>query len=162
MVVPAPAGSRPGTHRRAEDALSTRKRPPEVEVEATSPTPEGYVVPDDILPSAIDAYFTFVQNQPYSFFHEETFRRRLAENELPDHLVLAVVASAVRFCDNPLLPVDTHELAVSYANKSWKSVVSNCFSTSTAANVAIVQTIALLALFDFTGTLVAHPRVPVI
>jgi len=101
--------------------------------------------------SVVDAYFMFAQNQPYSFFHEGNFRRRLAQNALPDHLVLAVVASAVRFCHHPLLPADTHEVAVSYANKSWKSVISNCFSTSTAANVSIVQTIALLALFDFTG-----------
>jgi hypothetical protein len=101
--------------------------------------------------SVIDAYFMCAQNQPYSFFHEGNFRQRLAQNALADHLVLAVVASAVRFCHHPQLPADTHEVAVNYANKSWKSVISNCFGTSTAANVSIVQTIALLALFDFTG-----------
>ncbi|KIV88180.1 hypothetical protein, variant 1 [Exophiala mesophila] len=101
--------------------------------------------------SVVDAYFMYAQNQPYSFFHEGNFRRRLAQNELADHLVLAVVASAVRFCTHPQLPVDTHEVAVTYANKSWQSVISNCFGTSTAANVSIVQTIALLALFDFTA-----------
>lgn len=99
--------------------------------------------------SVIDAYFVCAQNQPYSFFHEENFRRRLAQNELADHLVLA--ASAVRFCRHPRLPADTHEVAVSYANRSWKAMVSNCFGSSTSANVSIVQTIALLALFDFTG-----------
>jgi hypothetical protein len=111
------------------------------------------MLPGDILPSVIDAYFTFVQNQPYSFFHELNFRRRLAANDLADHLVLAVVASAVRFCQHPLLTADKHELAVSYANKSWQSVISNCFGTSNVANISIVQTIALLALFDFTGQL---------
>ncbi|RVX70556.1 hypothetical protein B0A52_05207 [Exophiala mesophila] len=130
---------------------SKRKHLSDGELEVTSPTPEGYSVSDEVLMSVVDAYFMYAQNQPYSFFHEGNFRRRLAQNELADHLVLAVVASAVRFCTHPLLPVDTHEVAVSYANKSWQSVISNCFGTSTAANVSIVQTIALLALFDFTA-----------
>jgi hypothetical protein len=128
-----------------------KKRLLDADLEATSPTPEGYHVPDDVLMPIIDTYFTCVQNQPYSFFHEGNFRQGLAKNDLPDHLVLAVVASAMRFCIHPALPADSHELAVSYANKSWKSVVSNCFGLSTTANLSIVQTIALLALFDFTG-----------
>lgn len=138
-AVPLPEGPPPN-----------KKRLLDAEFEATSPGPEGHQLPDDVLMPIIDAYFTCVQNQPYSFFHEGNFRRRLAENDLADHLVLAVVASAMRFCHHPQLPTDSHELAVSYANKSWKSVVSNCFGLSTAANLSIVQTIALLALFDFT------------
>ena len=142
-------GSRRGKRKRLSGLLSDRQIDGDIEV--ASPTPEGYSIPEDVLISIVDAYFIHAQNQPYSFFHEATFRQRLAQNALADHLVLAVAASAVRFCGHPQLPADTHEVAVSYANKSWKSVVSNCFGTSTAANVSIVQTIALLALFDFTG-----------
>ncbi|KIW04919.1 hypothetical protein, variant [Verruconis gallopava] len=142
-------GQRRSKRRRLSGSFNDRNADGEAEV--LSPGPEGYSISQDVLTAVIDAYFTCAQNQPYSFFHEGNFRRRLAQNELADHLVLAVVASAVRFCHHPRLPADTHEIAVSYANKSWKSVVSNCFGNSKSSNVSIVQTIALLALFDFTA-----------
>ncbi|KAJ5263321.1 hypothetical protein N7478_010926 [Penicillium angulare] len=55
-------------------------------------------MPEDVFMAVIDAYYQYCHNQPYSFFHEENFRQRLRAQMLAKHLVLTVVATAVRFC----------------------------------------------------------------
>ena len=108
--------------------------------------------PDDVFMSVIDAYFTYCQNQPYSFFHEDNFRERLSKQDVPRHLVLAMMAAAVRFCSHTYYTGRALEMSVEYANKSWKLIVSDCFTVGKEAEVSAVQTVALLGLFDFTGT----------
>lgn len=109
------------------------------------------LVPLPVLLSMIDVYFECCHNQPYSFFHEQNFRDRLSNGAIPDHLLFAVLATAARFSTNPFFKGKTHEAAVTYANKSWKSIVASCFARHDAANIMTVQTITLLAIFDFTG-----------
>lgn len=109
-------------------------------------------LPDDVFMAVIDAYFTYCQNQPYSFFHEDNFRQRLSKQDVPKHLVLAMMAAAVRFCSHSYFTGRALELSVEYANKSWKLIVSDCFTVGKEAEVSAVQTVALLGLFDFTGT----------
>ncbi|GAD93729.1 hypothetical protein NECHADRAFT_44766 [Paecilomyces variotii No. 5] len=108
-------------------------------------------VPPPVLLSTIDTYFKYCHNQPYSFFHEENFRRRLSEGSIPDHLLLAVLATAVRFSEDPFFKGNTWEASTFYANKSWKSIVASCFARNETSNVMTVQTITLLAIFDFTA-----------
>ncbi|KAF4345813.1 zn 2cys6 transcription factor [Fusarium beomiforme] len=107
--------------------------------------------PDDVFMDVINAYFTYCQNQPYSFFHEDNFRRCLSEQAIPRHLVLAVMATAVRFCPHTYFTGRALEMSIEYANKSWKLIVSDCFTVGKAAEVSAVQTVALLGLFDFTA-----------
>ncbi|CAG7990767.1 unnamed protein product [Penicillium nalgiovense] len=57
----------------------------------------SFLPPSAVLQSVIDAYFEHVHNQPYSFFRDPSFRARIAQNLIPRCLVLAVLASAVRF-----------------------------------------------------------------
>jgi hypothetical protein len=102
--------------------------------------------------AVIDSYFTYCQNQPYSFFHEQNFRQRLSKQAIPRHLVLAVMATAVRFCSHPYFADRALEMSIEYANRSWKLIVSDCFTVARASEVSAVQTVALLGLFDFTGT----------
>ena len=109
------------------------------------------LVPLPVLLYMIDVYFECCHNQPYSFFHEQNFRDRLSNGSIPDHLLFAVLATAARFSTNPFFKGKTHEAAVTYANKSWKSIVASCFARNDAANIMTVQTITLLAIFDFTG-----------
>ncbi|KAF5228369.1 hypothetical protein FAUST_11123 [Fusarium austroamericanum] len=109
-----------------------------------------YGPPDDVFMEIIDSYFTYCQNQPYSFFHEENFRRSLSEEAIPKHLILAMMATAVRFCSNPYFTNRALEMSVEYANRSWKLIVSDCFTVGKEAEVSAVQTVALLGLFDFT------------
>ena len=106
----------------------------------------------DALIAVVDAYFINFHNQPYSFFHEDTFRQRLSQRTLPDHLILAVMANAVSFSTHPVLRSDDLQVSIDYANRSWKAIVSNYFTASKRADMFIVQSIALLALFDFTST----------
>lgn len=106
----------------------------------------------DVFMAVIDSYFTYCHNQPYSFFHEQTFRDRLSNQAIPSHLVLAVMATAVRFCSHPYFTDRSLDMSVEYANRSWKLIVSDCFTVERAAESSAVQTVALLGLFDFTGT----------
>jgi hypothetical protein len=108
--------------------------------------------PEDVFMAVIDSYFTYCQNQPYSFFHEQNFRQRLSKQAIPRHLVLAVMATAVRFCSHPYFADRALEMSIEYANRSWKLIVSDCFTVARASEVSAVQTVALLGLFDFTGT----------
>jgi hypothetical protein len=106
--------------------------------------------PISVLLEAVDLFFLYCHNQPYSFFHEGNFRQRLANKEVADHVLFAVLANAIRFSTNPFFN-NKYEAAVSYANKSWQSIVSTCFAAHQVADVQSVQTITLLAIFDFTG-----------
>ena len=108
-------------------------------------------LPSDVLAAVIEAFFNCFHNQPYSFFHEQSFRRRLVEQDVPIHVVLAILAIALRFCTHPYFAGRIHEASVGYATKAWSYIVSDCFSSGQAADVSTVQTTALLGLFDFTG-----------
>ncbi|KAJ5661376.1 fungal-specific transcription factor domain-containing protein [Penicillium longicatenatum] len=112
---------------------------------------EDFGMPEDVFMAVIDAYFHYCHNQPYSFFHEENFRQRLRAQIIPKHLVLTVVATAVRFCPHPYFARRVHEASVDYANRAWKLIVADCFTVGKVAEVSTVQTVALLGLFDFTA-----------
>ncbi|CAH0025695.1 unnamed protein product, partial [Clonostachys rhizophaga] len=77
----------PGT---AEQGIGLQ-RPQQID-----PMLEDFGTPEDVFKA-----FSYFQNQPYSFFHDDTFRQRLSEQAIPRHLVLAVMATAVRFCSHP-------------------------------------------------------------
>ncbi|CAI7586310.1 unnamed protein product [Penicillium manginii] len=108
-------------------------------------------IPSPVLLSSIDLYFTYCHQQPYSFFHEENFRQRLMNGLIPDHLLFAVLATAVRFSTNSFFQGRTREATTTYANRSWKAIVHRCFTRNDTADLMTVQTITLLAIFDFTG-----------
>ncbi|KAH6974624.1 fungal-specific transcription factor domain-containing protein [Ilyonectria sp. MPI-CAGE-AT-0026] len=111
--------------------------------------------PRAVLLNCVNNYFRYCHNQPYSFFHEASFRRSLERGLLPDHLVLAVLASAARFSSDPFFS-DPHETAAQYANRSWKAIVVSCLAQNRAAHIQTVQTITLLAIFDFTAGKARH------
>ncbi|KAH8803719.1 fungal-specific transcription factor domain-containing protein [Xylogone sp. PMI_703] len=114
------------------------------------------LLPLPVLLSTVDLYFRRCHNQPYSFFHEGNFRHRLSNGLIPDHLLFAVLATAIRFSSNSFFREQTREIAVTYANKSWKSIVSSCFTRNDAVDIMTVQTITLLAIFDFTAGHARH------
>ncbi|RMZ83261.1 hypothetical protein DV738_g1273, partial [Chaetothyriales sp. CBS 135597] len=108
------------------------------------------LLPLPIILETLDIYFTWCHNQPYSFFHEESFRTKLSQGKIPDHLLFAILASAVRFSKNPFFD-DIFETALFYSNKSWQSIVSSCFSANKVADLMTVQTVTLLAILDYTA-----------
>ncbi|KAK1993398.1 hypothetical protein LX36DRAFT_661548 [Colletotrichum falcatum] len=138
-------GNRPSnSDATTERAVSSNPQPSESQL-------EDFGVPEDVFTAVIDTYFQCFHNQPYSFFHEDNFRQRLGAQIIPKHLVLAVMAVAVRFCPHPYLAGRVHEASVDYANRAWKLIVTDCFTVGKVAEVSTVQTVALLGLFDFTA-----------
>ncbi|KAH6664263.1 fungal-specific transcription factor domain-containing protein [Halenospora varia] len=107
--------------------------------------------PPRVLESLIDIFFLRAHNQPYSFFNENKFRRKLAENLLPDYLIFAVLVSALRFSNDPYFNNVRHEAATGYARESWKHLVSTWFAPESDPNIHICQAITLLSIFDYTA-----------
>ena len=100
----------------------------------------------------IENYFRFSHNQPYSFFHEDTFRQQFHSGLLPDAVLYAVLAIASRFSSN----LGTHEKTrptQRYADMGWAAAMTRCFGSDQGPDHRMVQAIALLALCDFTGKL---------
>ena len=116
--------------------------------------PGSFSSPSQIQ-AAVDEFFLHSHNQPYSFFHEFNFRSRLAEGLLPDHLLLAIVASADRFSENGTRGQVGH----SCAQRAW-DLVSKQLDSDTQPDLNCVQTTTLLAIFDFVGTL--NPPIPLL
>ncbi|KIW91028.1 uncharacterized protein Z519_07922 [Cladophialophora bantiana CBS 173.52] len=108
-------------------------------------------LPVSVLESTIDAYFKYCHNQPYSFFHEANFRQKYSDGTVPDHLLFAILANAVRFSTESFFGDKIFDFAVAFANQSWKSIVSTCFAANQSADLHTVQTVTLLSIFDFTA-----------
>ncbi|KAH0844014.1 hypothetical protein FOPE_08656 [Fonsecaea pedrosoi] len=109
------------------------------------------LAPLPVLLETVDIYFTFCHNQPYSFFHEGNFRDRLSRGEIPDHLLFAVFSNAIRFSGNSFFEHTKEQAATTHANRSWNLIVETCFAANQKADIRTVQTITLLAIFDFTA-----------
>lgn len=110
-----------------------------------------HLIPDEVMRSAFRDYFKYAHNQPYSFFHEFRFWQALDAGALPDHLLLAVLAHALRFSGENYFKDRTKSMAMLFANMAWKSIVYLYFQERADANLAAVQTITLLSIYDFTG-----------
>lgn len=101
----------------------------------------------------MDDYFRYSHNQPYSFFHNNSFRLKLEKEQLPRHLLLSVLASSVRFSTDPFFAKNRDPVAESYAMRAWRSIVSEWLADGREGDVTLVQSMTLLAIFDFTGIL---------
>ncbi|KAJ5110309.1 hypothetical protein N7532_002954 [Penicillium argentinense] len=107
--------------------------------------------PFEVKLALIDLYFTHCHNNPYSLVHERQFRHNFHSGQLKNHLLLAVMASAARFADIAMLGRNPLEMAVYFADYAWQIASLDCFSGSMDTDIITVQTMALLALFDFTA-----------
>jgi Fungal specific transcription factor domain len=112
--------------------------------------------PTEVRGSLVDLYFARVHNQPYSFFHEQSFRQRLALNSIPDFLLFAVLASAMRFSSDPYYGDASTEAMKSYASESWKLIVSVWFGPESDPDIYICQAVTMLSIIDFTGISKPH------
>ena len=100
--------------------------------------------------AAADVYFRYCHNQPYSLFHEESFRSKLAAGEVPHHLLFAFLASSVRYSEDSYYE-DKMGAISTYAMQSWKAMVLPWNGIESDAGISTVQTILLLAIIDYTG-----------
>ncbi|KAM0268091.1 hypothetical protein ACHAQH_010040 [Verticillium albo-atrum] len=110
-----------------------------------------HIIPDNVMRAVFRDYFRYAHNQPYSFFHENKFWEKLDAGSLPDHLLLAVLSHALRFSGDQFFKDRTKSMAKLFANMAWKAIVNLYFQERGDANLAAVQTITLLSIYDFTA-----------
>lgn len=99
-------------------------------------------------------YFRHCHNQPYCYFHERSFYRRLRDDTLPPFLILAVLATAARFTAS--VPGSRTEIpeegrADVYAQCSWAIISRLTMSSGFCVCLRLVQATNLLAVIDFTS-----------
>lgn len=99
-------------------------------------------------------YFRHCHNQPYCYFHERSFYRRLRDNTLPPFLILAVLATAARFTASvPGSHTESPEegRADVWAQCSWAIISRFTMSSGFCVCLRLVQATNLLAVIDFTS-----------
>lgn len=101
--------------------------------------------------SACDTFFLNCHNQPYTFFHEATFRQKLKDQRLPNHLLYAFLAAALRYSADPFFMGNQIGTLERYAKSSWDLIVSHGFVIEESDDISIVQSISLLAIIDSAG-----------
>lgn len=110
------------------------------------------VVPSlDVLRSAADVYFSNCQNQPYCYFHEESFRHRLEEGMLPSYLLLTFMATAARYSFDQFFEGRKFEAMEIYARAAWRDILKLAFSSDLEMDLYTVAATNMLAVVDFTG-----------
>lgn len=114
-----------------------------------NPLLRGHLPSKETITSALDVYFQYCHNQPYSLLHEETLRSRLALGQVPHHLVFAILASAARFTTDLYSGHKKHAIDL-YAMESWRALVVPWNGIEDRVGISIVQTILLLAHIDYT------------
>ncbi|KAJ4152143.1 hypothetical protein NW765_017652 [Fusarium oxysporum] len=108
-------------------------------------------LPSDVRQSLLDTFFEYCHDQPYSYFDESSFRRRFSNGLLPEHLVLAVHVSALRFSNHEYFGGSVRETARLYAQEAARLVMHSSMQTDTPPSVHEVQTLGMLAIIDFTA-----------
>ncbi|KAH6641946.1 fungal-specific transcription factor domain-containing protein [Boeremia exigua] len=107
--------------------------------------------PSHVLHATVDLYFELCHNQPYCFFHEATFRFQLFNGQLPQYLLLAVLAMSRRFSHDPFYENNGLHSSERYASEAWSEVVRQAFDSESGLNHRLVQAATMLAIYDFTA-----------
>ncbi|KKK15186.1 hypothetical protein ARAM_002011 [Aspergillus rambellii] len=107
--------------------------------------------PLPVLQSVIETFFVHVHNQPYSYIQEASFRQKLETDTLPNCLLLAVLASAVRFSSHEYYGGQRLEATEVYARESWMSVLMEHLMAADNLNLEVVQAVNMLAIVDYTA-----------
>uniref|UniRef100_A0A0B7JNG1 Zn(2)-C6 fungal-type domain-containing protein n=1 Tax=Bionectria ochroleuca TaxID=29856 RepID=A0A0B7JNG1_BIOOC len=150
-VVPGPRRASSLSPRRRLSQGATYK--PEPNLGSPDAVRFSTLPPHSVVQSLIDTYFQHAYNQPYSYFQEESFREKLAYGLLPKCLIFAVLASALRFSDNPYFKWAKQQATEAYAREAWLSVLNDHMTAENCPNVHVAQTTNILAIIDFTGWL---------
>lgn len=114
-------------------------------------------IPKATFDGLINDYFQYSHSQPYSFFHESTFRTRLLNGALPDFLITVVIMTSLRFCndryfDNDLFSMNKRKITADYLARScWKYLSTHYVDGEDECTVAVVQAVTLLAIYEFVG-----------
>jgi hypothetical protein len=103
------------------------------------------------LQSLADVYFRCCHQQPYSYFHEGTFRRDLENGSLPYYLLLAFAATTVRFSNDSCFTDRQAEVMDWYSRMAWSEIVKQSFSDTHSLDIRTVQAVNMLGVVDYVG-----------
>jgi hypothetical protein len=109
-----------------------------------------------VLQSVLQTFFVHIHNRPYSYIQEAAFRQKLEMGLVPNCLLLAVLASAVRFSTHEYYEGRNQEATEVYSKGSWMSVLTDHLTVADNLSVEVVQAVNLLAIVDYTGRLDPH------
>jgi hypothetical protein len=103
--------------------------------------------------AAADVYFKYCHNQPYSLFHEGSFRRKLKNGTVPRALLFAFLATAHRFSSNSMNPKNDGNKTASLAATAWDAITLPWSQSTLEYQVALpmIQAVHLLSILDYTG-----------
>lgn len=130
-------------------ASGTVEASSEPDVDVTVSEAYTRLPPPEIIRAAGELYFRYCHNQPYSLFHEASFLQKLDHGDVPRHLQFALVASTVRYSNDPWFE-DKAAAVSGYAQQSWKAIAMPWNGIQSDTELSIVQTILLLAIIDYT------------
>lgn len=105
------------------------------------------------IQSLADVYFRCCDQQPYSYFHEDTFRRNLENGSLPYYLLLAFAATAVRFSSDSCFTGRQAEVMDWYSRMAWSEIVKQSSSDTQSLDIRTVQAANMLGVVDYVGML---------
>jgi hypothetical protein len=105
---------------------------------------------------AADIYFRFCHSQPYSLFHEPTFRQRLSDNSFPSYLLWAFLSAARRYSTFPVAQLDCADDASAYAAKAWECIELPWTGSASPEKVlTVIQTIILIVSTEVPGKILS-------
>ncbi|KAG9775428.1 hypothetical protein KCU88_g5098, partial [Aureobasidium melanogenum] len=107
--------------------------------------------PPSVILELTDTYFQCCHGQPYCYFVEESFRRRLQEDRLPRYLLRAVLAMAARFSQDSFFQGQQQDIIDVYSRSAWDEIYEKSFSEDDALDITVVQATNMLAVVDFTN-----------
>lgn len=106
--------------------------------------------PPAVMAHLIDAYFLHVHNQPYSYFHEQSFRDRVNYGLIPKCLLFAILASALKFSDSEYFQGSTREATEAYAREAWLAILHEHLTVENNPTLPVAQASNILGVVDFT------------
>ncbi|KIW16505.1 hypothetical protein PV08_06560 [Exophiala spinifera] len=106
--------------------------------------------PLSIVLALIDAYFRYCHCQPYCYFEEAFFRRKLQDGKVPSYLLKAVLAMAAHFSQDPFLDGNQQDMIDLYSRSAWDEIFEKSFSEDDTLDITVIQAINMLAVVDFT------------
>ena len=116
---------------------------------------DSSTIPIHWLTLAADVYFQYCHNQPYSLFHEASFRKSLVNGTVPRYLCLAFVATARRFSTPGSFSKQDADTICMFSKEAWKQTMLRLVDDIEPKEViSILQTIILIAVSDYSGTLI--------
>jgi hypothetical protein len=106
--------------------------------------------PPAVMDHLIDAYFLHVHNQPYSYFHEQSFRERVNYGLVPKCLLFAILASALKFSDIEYFQGSIREATEAYAREAWLAILHEHLTVENNPTLQVAQASNILGVVDFT------------